>query len=50
VSDATTVFIQYSYSIIQYRRFKKYFSKVKVQFEPINIPPAFVFIGTKKRH
>ena len=50
VSNIATVFIQYSYSIIQYRRFKKYFSKVRVQFEPINIPPAFIFVCTRKRH
>ncbi|MEO6168126.1 MAG: rRNA adenine N-6-methyltransferase family protein [Chitinophagales bacterium] len=45
VSDKQTIFIQYSYSIIQYRRYKKYFPHLKVQFELINIPPAFVFIG-----
>lgn len=45
VSDKETIFIQYSYSIIQYRRYKKYFPHLKVQFELINIPPAFVFIG-----
>ena len=44
VSDSNTIFIQYSYSIIQYRRYKKYFPKVNVQFELINIPPAFVFV------
>jgi phospholipid N-methyltransferase len=47
VSDSGTVFIQYSYSIIQYRRYKKYFPKVRMQFELINIPPAFIFICTK---
>jgi len=47
VSDTNTTFIQYSYSIIQYRRYKRYFSKVKVQFELINIPPAFVFVCTR---
>jgi phospholipid N-methyltransferase len=47
VSDSKTVFIQYSYSIIQYRRYKRYFPKVRVQFELINIPPAFIFICTK---
>ncbi|MBA2406746.1 MAG: ribosomal RNA adenine dimethylase [Chitinophagales bacterium] len=46
-SDKHTTLIQFSYSLIQYRRFKKYFSKVKVQFEPINIPPAFVFVCKK---
>lgn len=45
IADKQTIFIQYSYSIIQYRRYKKYFPHVKVQFELINIPPAFVFIG-----
>lgn len=46
-SDKDTYFIQYSYSIIQYRRFKKYFPKIKVQFELINIPPAFIFVCRK---
>lgn len=45
ISDEKTTFIQYSYSIIQYRRYKKYFPQLKVQFELINIPPAFIFIG-----
>jgi len=47
ISDSKTVFIQYSYSIIQYRRFKKYFRKVRVQFELFNIPPAFIFVCRK---
>ncbi len=47
VSDKHTTLIQFSYSLIQYRRLKKYFRKVKVQFEPINIPPAFVFVCKK---
>lgn len=45
ISDEKTTFIQYSYSLIQYRRYKKYFPHLKVQFELINIPPAFVFVG-----
>lgn len=48
VSDAATVFIQYSYSILQYRRFKKYFPHIKIQFEWVNLPPAFVFIARNK--
>jgi len=47
ISDKDTVFIQYSYSFTQYRRFRKYFPKLKTQFELINIPPAFVFVGRK---
>ena len=37
-------FIQYQYSLNLYKRLKNLFGKVNVDFTPMNIPPAFVFV------
>lgn len=36
-------FIQFQYSLIEYRHLKKRFKKVSLDFTPLNIPPAFVY-------
>lgn len=42
-------FIQFQYSLNYLKRLKQVFGKdnVKVQFEPLNIPPAFVYLCSK---
>lgn len=37
-------FIQYQYSLNAYKKLKNTFKNVDVNFTPINIPPAFVFV------
>lgn len=39
-------YIQYQYSLNSYRRLKNTFKNVDLNFTPMNIPPAFVFICT----
>lgn len=39
-------FIQYQYSLNAYKRLKKIFKKVDLNFTPMNLPPAFVFTCT----
>jgi phospholipid N-methyltransferase len=40
-------FIQFQYSLIEYKHLKNKFSDVKLDFTPLNIPPAFVYICIK---
>ncbi len=40
-------FIQFQYSLSSQRKLKKLFADVEVDFTPLNIPPAFVYICTK---
>lgn len=43
------LFIQYQYSLTYYNTLKKVFdNKVDLRFEPLNIPPAFIYTATKK--
>lgn len=42
--SAKGLFIQYQYSLNAYRKLKNTFKKVDLNFTPMNIPPAFVFI------
>jgi phospholipid N-methyltransferase len=44
VLKPTGFFMQYQYSLNAYKKLKTIFSKVEVNFTPMNIPPAFVFI------
>ncbi len=37
-------FVQYQYSLNAYKKLKNTFKKVDVNFTPINIPPAFIFV------
>lgn len=37
-------FVQYQYSLNAYKKLKNTFKNVDVNFTPINIPPAFVFV------
>ena len=39
-------YIQYQYSLNAYKRLKNAFKKVAMDFTPMNIPPAFVFVCT----
>ncbi len=41
------LFIQYQYSLFDYRLLKKYFKEVKLDFSLLNFPPAFVYICKK---
>ena len=38
------MFLQYQYSLNAYKKLKSTFNDVEVNFTPMNIPPAFVFI------
>lgn len=43
-----SLFVQYQYSLTYYKKLKEVFNdKVELSFEPINIPPAFVYIAKK---
>jgi len=42
------LFIQIHYSLLAKKIYKKVFGNVKINFEPLNIPPAFVLISSKK--
>jgi len=41
------LFIQYQYSLLDYKFLKKYFKEVKLDFALLNFPPAFVYICKK---
>ena len=40
-------FIQFQYSLTTQKKLKKLFSDVEVDFTPLNLPPAFVYICLK---
>lgn len=40
-------YIQFQYSLVSRKEFKSLFSKMKLSFTPLNIPPAFVYVCTK---
>ncbi|MDP3696889.1 MAG: methyltransferase domain-containing protein [Candidatus Taylorbacteria bacterium] len=40
-------FLVYQVTPLVYPILKKYFSEVKIRFEPLNIPPYFIMIGKK---
>ncbi len=40
-------YIQFQYSLSQYNLIKKHFSKVKIKFTALNIPPAVVYVCSK---
>ncbi len=41
-------FIQLNYSLIKKKTYKKIFGNVDVNFEPLNIPPAFILVCEKR--
>lgn len=41
------VYVQYQYSLTSKRLIKMCFPKMKISFTTINIPPAFIYTGTK---
>jgi len=42
------MFVQYQYSLSYYKKLKEIFKdKVTLAFEPLNIPPAFIYIAKK---
>lgn len=41
------LFIQFQYSLIDFKLLKKRFSSVERKFTPLNIPPAFIYICRK---
>lgn len=43
----TGKFIQYQYSLLNKKDLERHFREVRVQFVPLNIPPAFVYICRK---
>ncbi|MFL5762504.1 MAG: class I SAM-dependent methyltransferase [Bacteroidia bacterium] len=46
VLNVKGAFIQYQYSLNAYKKLKKTFNNVNLNFTPMNIPPAFVFTCT----
>jgi phospholipid N-methyltransferase len=44
VLEPAGMFLQYQYSLNAYKKLKNTFRNVEVNFTPMNIPPAFVFI------
>lgn len=48
VLKPTGKFIQFQYSLTYYRKLKSVFNKnVDLNFEPLNLPPAFVYVAEK---
>jgi phospholipid N-methyltransferase len=41
------LFIQFQYSLIDYKLLQRKFSSVEKKFTPLNIPPAFIYICRK---
>ena len=41
------IFIQYQYSLFDYALLKKHFREVKLDFTPLNFPPAFIYLCKK---
>jgi len=41
------LYIQFQYSLRSYKQIKQLFSQVNVNFTPLNIPPAFIYICKK---
>ena len=41
------LFIQFQYSLIDFKLLKKRFSSVERKFTPLNIPPAFIYLCRK---
>ena len=42
-------FIQYQYSLTYYKKLKEVFgNSIKLSFEPLNFPPAFIYKCVKK--
>jgi phospholipid N-methyltransferase len=39
-------FIQYQYSLADYNLIKEYFPQVKLDFQLLNIPPAFIYVAS----
>ena len=44
----TGIYVQYQYSLSAKKLIESSFGKLKIGFVPINIPPAFVYLGVKK--
>lgn len=42
------LYIQLHYSLLTRKMYKKVFGNVDVNFEPLNIPPAFILVSKKK--
>lgn len=44
ILDKNGIFIQYQYSLTYYKKLKKVFKEaISLEFEPLNIPPAFIY-------
>ena len=41
------LFVQFQYSLYDYKFLKKHFKSVRVQFCPLNVPPAFIYVCKK---
>lgn len=42
------VYVQYQYSLSAKKLLESFFGKLNMRFALINVPPAFIYIGTKK--
>ncbi|MFT4601861.1 MAG: phosphatidylethanolamine/phosphatidyl-N-methylethanolamine N-methyltransferase [Arenicella sp.] len=42
------IYVQYQYSLSAKKLLENTFGKMKMGFVPVNMPPAFVYLGTKK--
>ena len=47
VLKSNGTFIQMHYSLLERKMYKSIFGNLQINFEPLNIPPAFVFVCTK---
>lgn len=41
------IYVQYQYSLASKKLIKMCFPKMKISFTSINLPPAFIYVGTK---
>jgi len=41
---STSIFVQLHYSLVLKKIYEKIFTKIKIEFVALNIPPAFIFI------
>lgn len=47
--NSTGSFVTFQYSLHMKKEFEKHFQSVDIQFVPLNIPPAFVYVCTNKK-
>jgi len=47
--NSTGLFVTFQYSLHMKKEFEKHFQSVNIHFVPLNMPPAFVYVCSKKK-